>query len=285
GGVRCQSATAVVSNCVLLANAAVAQGGGIYGGTLNNSTVSSNRTAFTSGSGNGGGASSAILNGCVLFQNLAGASGGGADSSTLNGCALTGNQASGSGGGANASTLNNCTLTGNAADSGGGATSCALNNCILYYNSAPSGPNYSGSTLNYCCTVPLPGSGDGNTTAEPRLTDSAHISANSPCRGTGSTNYSSGVDIDGQAWLSPPSIGWDEFYGGAITGSLSVSAALDYTNAAAGFAVSCAATILGHAAASVWNFGDGTADTNRLSISHAWASNGQHQVVVATYND
>ena len=305
GGVWGESTNAIISNCVLTNNSAVTYGGGAYGGTLNNCIVSSNSATFNAGSGNGGGASSGILNDCVLFNNIAGSTGGGADNctltscaltgnlaqsgagannSTLNGCSLTSNQAKGSGGGANLSTLNNCTLTGNSSGTGGGANSCTLNNCIIYYNSAPNEPNYSGATLNYCCTLPLPGNGDGNMTAEPKLTDSAHISADSPCRGAGSTNYVSGMDIDAQAWLNPPSIGCDEFYGGAVTGALSVSAQLSYTNVAVGFTVNCAGTILGHAAVNVWNFGDGTLVTNQISASHAWASSGVYPVVLTAYN-
>ena len=285
GGVWCESTTAVVSNCMLIGNSAAVQGGGIYGGTLNRSTICSNRVAFTPGTGNGGGVSSATLNSCVLFDNLANASGGGAWNSTLNGCSLTRNQSSGTGGGAYGGTLNNCTLTGNSADTGGGVASATLNNCIAFHNSAPYGPNYSGSTLNFCCTIPLPDSGDGNITADPRLTDSAHISAGSPCRGAGSTNYLSGLDVDGEAWLNPPSIGADEFYPGFVTGTLSVSATVAYTNAAAGFPVACAGTILIHAISNIWNFGDGTSETNQLFVSHSWTSNGTYQVVLAAYND
>jgi hypothetical protein len=284
GGIWCESSSAVISNCVLTGNSTVAGGGGIYEGTLVNSTVCSNSAASTAGSGNGGGASSSVLNGCVLYDNVAGAAGGGASDSTLEGCSLTSNQAGVSGGGADSSTLNNCTLTGNSSDNGGGANSCTLNNCIVYYNSSSNGPNYSGGALNYCCTQPSPGSGDGNTTAGPELTDSAHISTSSPCREAGSTNYVSGVDIDGQPWLNPPSIGCDEFYSGTVTGALSVSAQLAYTNVAAGFMVNCAGTILGHAAVCVWNFGDGTTATNQLSVSRAWTSSGVYSVLLTAYN-
>jgi PKD repeat protein len=285
GGVWCESASAIVSNCVLTANSAAFQGGGIYGGTIVNSTLTSNSCAPASTSGSGGGASSATLNSCIVFGNFGAAYGGGAYNCTLNGCSLARNQSLGSGGGAYGGTLNNCTLTGDAADTGGGAASATLNNCILQYNSATYGPNYSSSTLNYCCTVPLPLSGDGNTTADPRLTDSAHISSISPCRNAGATNFLSGLDIDGQPWLNPPSIGADEFYSGTVTGPLSVSATVAYTNAAAGFPVTCTATILGHATYSIWSFGDGVTETNRLSTSHAWSSNGTYQVVLTAYND
>src|SRR5712692_6770442 len=79
GGVWCAAASAVVSNCVLCGNSARSDGGGAYGGTLNN---------------------------CTLTGNSA-LAGGGAYDCTLNKSALTGNSASSSGG-AYLSTLNNC---------------------------------------------------------------------------------------------------------------------------------------------------------------------------------
>ncbi|MBK7999659.1 MAG: immunoglobulin domain-containing protein [Verrucomicrobia bacterium] len=68
GGVWCESASAVVTNCVLTGNAAYYFGGGTYYGTFNN---------------------------CTLTRNSANR-GGGAYFSTLNNCELTGNAATGS---------------------------------------------------------------------------------------------------------------------------------------------------------------------------------------------
>ena len=97
GGVWCESATAVISNCLLVGNSAWSSGGGALGGTLNNCTLTGN-SAY---------------------------GGGGAAGSTLNNCTLTGNSAD-DGGGARGGTLNNCTLTGNSArDYGGGVAGTA----------------------------------------------------------------------------------------------------------------------------------------------------------------
>jgi hypothetical protein len=298
GGGTCNG---TADNCTLSGNFTGDSGGAAYGATLNNCLLNGNGAANAGGgacygnlsdcsltdnyaTNNGGGAYGATLNNSSLSGNSA-ASGGGANACGLNACVLTGNSATNSGGGAEGSTLNNCTLTGNSAFTGGGADSSALNNCIVYYNSATRGDNQFASTLNYCCTIPLPDSGTNNITADPQMTDLAHISANSPCIGAGSTNYSSGTDLDGQAWLNPPSIGCDEYYPGAITGALSVAIQATYPNAATGFAVNFVGQIGGHASLNTWNFGDGTGASNQLNASHAWFVPGDYTVVLTAFND
>jgi hypothetical protein len=138
GGIWCESAKSVVSNCVLRGNSAVSYGGGAYGGTLNSCTVVSN-SAY-----NGGGVYASTLNNCTLSGNSA--------------LYIVGYQA-GRGGGAASATLNNCTLTGNSGHYGGGADGGVLNSCVLSNNSAPSnwldmysgtGGGTSGSTLRNC---------------------------------------------------------------------------------------------------------------------------------------
>ena len=199
---------------------------------------------------------------------------------------LTGNVAEeGGGGGAAGGTLNNCTLTGNSADIGGGAAWATLANCIVYYNTSAGDANCFGCGLNYCCTTLLPDGGTGNITAEPLLTDVSHISAGSPCRGAGSAAYTSGVDIDGEAWANPPSIGCDEYYSGSITGLLSVVIQADYTNVATVFEVNFMAEITGHASANRWEFGDGTVVSNRLGVSHSWTASGDYPVILRAYNE
>jgi hypothetical protein len=270
------------NDCTLTNNASVAGGGAQYS-TLNSCTLAVNLA-----SSNGGGADSSTLNNCFLIANFAGSSGGGgATQSILNNCALTADSTSGQGGGAGiSSTLNNCTITGNSSGTiGGGVDSSTLYNCTVYYNVAPNQDNYSSSTLNYCCTMPLPSSGTNNITSEPQLADSAHLSAGSPCRGAGSAQYASGVDIDGQAWLNPPSIGCDEFYAGTSTGPLSASIQADYTNSIPGFIMNFSATVVGQASSNQWNFSDGTVVSNRVYIPHSWAVAGNYPVTFTAYND
>ena len=261
GGVSCESASATVSNCTLSGSSADL-GGGAYISTMNNCTLNGNSASV-------GGWRAA----------------GGAYESMLNNCKLTANS-SNEGGGVAGGTLNNCTLSGNSANEGGGAFNSTLNNCIVYYNSAPNGDNYNYySRLSYSWTTPLPPEGVGNISAAPQLADLSHLSAGSPCRGAGSAAYATGLDIDGEPWANPPSIGCEEYHPGAVTGPLSVSIQAAYTNVAAGITVNFTATIDGRATANRWDFGDGTVVSNRPYASHSWAVTGDYLVVFKAYND
>jgi hypothetical protein len=234
GGLYCESATAVVSDCVLTGNGAWGveeggYGGGAYGGTLNNCLLTGNSAhgSMQWGPATGGGAYGGTLNNCTLDGNQAdggmlGAAGGGAYMCRLNNCTLRRNVVIGCGttfgGGACFCTLNNCTLsdnyaTGQAYRYGAGAygstlNNCTLsgnrydgvydstlNNCIVYYHHDA---NYdTSSTLNYCCTTPMPTNGVGNITNAPLFVDFYHgnLRPDSPCIDAG-TNLTGVISTD-----------------------------------------------------------------------------------------
>jgi hypothetical protein len=93
-----------------------------------------------------------------------------------------------------------------------------------------------------------------------------------------------GTDIDGDAWLNPPSIGCDEFNAASATGALVVATSQTFTNVATGFTVDFSALITGHATANSWDFGDGTVVSNQLFISHNWSSAGNYTVTFTAFN-
>ena len=264
GGLWCESINAVASNCVVVGNSA----------------------------GSGGGASEGTLNNCVLTGNSADC-GGGANYEHAEQLCAHRQLGSAAAAGRTMSTLNNCTLTGNSADSvGGGAVGGTLNNCIVYFNTARTGANYNDDfdlfrapMMNHCCTTPMPNNGVGNLTLDPQLASATYLSASSPCRGAGSAAYTTGTDIDGEPWVSPPSIGCDEYHAGAITGPLSVGIVAAYTNVATGYPVGLTALIGGHASVSAWEFGDGVVASNRPYASHAWAVAGDYVVVLRAHNE
>jgi hypothetical protein len=276
------ASSAMLSYCVVSSNSATGstgRGGGVDSCTLNNCTVEGN-SAYQ-----GGGASGGTLMNCMLAHNSALDRGGGVISSTVYNSALWDNSARSQGGGADGGDLYNCTITGNSAPggSGGGTSLSWAYNCIIYYNWAPTQPNYLSGVQSSCCSTPLP-LGGANIAADPQLASVSHLSALSPCRGAG-IGYARGMDIDGEPWANPPSIGCDDYGAGAVTAPLSVSIEADCTNLFPGMTAMFTGNNQGGVTATRWEFDDGTIVSNQPYASHSWSETGSHPVVLRAFNE
>jgi len=215
GGVHCENLTnSIVSNCIIISNVAY-YGGGVSGGTVNDSLIASNSALVEAGGvylttlnrcvvkgnvapsqagaiGNWNGETNGYrisLNDCTLIGNSTPGSAGGADNDILNNCLLIGNQAA-HGGGALACKLYNCTVVSNSAAVGAGVELCITINSIVYYNNGPNIDPAPSSTVYTCTPSLLPGV--GNFTSEPLFVNPAngdfHLQSNSPCINSGNNS-------------------------------------------------------------------------------------------------
>jgi hypothetical protein len=237
GGVWCFSSSVLISNCVITANSAGREGGGVWRGRLSHCIISTNTADGVSQSvlehctvaGNSScGARGCTLTSCLIEGNSANSvfDAAGVNWSILTNCVLRGNHASRYGGASLASTLYNCLVISNRADSGGGglyggrAYNCTIvgnsaggpgggvlisgpfANCIIYNNTAPNGSNYWSDYLFNCCTLPAYPGNPGNITNAPAFVNPAagdfRLQTNSPCINAGRNLYASnGPDLDG----------------------------------------------------------------------------------------
>lgn len=284
GGAWCEPG-GTISNCFVRSNRATyGSGGGIWGGHIVDSIISSN-TAYK-----GGGAAYAALERCRVLTNVAGNDGGGGLSESVAWNSLiAGNRTDWRGGGAVDCTLENCTVVGNASHQVAGLYTCAARNTVIFYNSDASvSTEYSGGTYVHCCTVPLP-EGRGNFTSAPVLTSllNPHLLATSPCIDAG-TNWAALAltDIDAEARVigGVVDVGCDEFDLAALTGRLSVAFTSYYTNAVREFALPFQATVEGRATGTRWTWEPGGRRDNTFTNSVAFGSPGQHALVFAASN-
>jgi hypothetical protein len=165
GGAWCASG-GVVSNCVIVgneANPSSGLGGGIFGGTVYNSTISNNVAAY------GAAAATALFN-CTVVSNsmlIGGSRGGGLYQGTASNCLFRANRAYLGGGGVYLSTLYQCTVSANTAagGSGGGASLSSLFNCLISSNMSGSiGGGAYQSTLHNCNVIGNQGGGTYQST-------------------------------------------------------------------------------------------------------------------------
>lgn len=205
GGVWASGTNAVVSNCILVSNAAHF-GGGAFRGNLDHSTIAGNFAQV-----DGGGGWSSLMTGCFIKENQAVGNGGGMKDGWIFNSAITRNIAA-SGGGLYGTRARNCTVTFNqatlVANPGGiyWVPPVPNTNVIVWANSPR---NHNNGSYSYSCTTPAL-FGSGNISSDPLLLDGIHLATNSPCRFTG-VAPAMGVDVDGQAWANPPSMGCDEW--------------------------------------------------------------------------
>jgi len=227
----------MLSNCLLVANAAGYYGGGAYSSTLNNCVLSNN--VANSGGGicfgiannslissnraisYGGGVYSNVVNNCTLAHNYA-EYGGAAAYSTLNACFVIGNRAQNNGGGAYNSTANNSLITANTSTAGTAFYGGILNSCTVVTNITPPTAgiaavngsaitnsiiydNSGGNIINtksmaYVCSIPYIDT-RGFTNAPLFVNEAGgdfHLQSNSPCINSGNNTFVSGTnDLDG----------------------------------------------------------------------------------------
>ncbi len=299
-------AQSVLDKCTLLGNVAD-YGGGTYKSTVNHCRLVKNR-----GEAEGGGSYKSVLSGCYILYNSADRGGGVAfgqvDHSVLvgntanEGAAAYGIRLVSSGGQstnpwpvyAAEVVLRHCVVMGNRATVSCGGIYCGMAyNCVVINNFAPRMENYAfaqnrfgfAGRLSYCCTTPDPG-GTGTITNNPMMASVEHLSVNSPCIGAGHEGYVTAMDIDGETWQTPPSIGCDEVVGGSITGDLRVSVDVSDTLVGPGATVTFAGFAQGRVSRSSWNFGDGSPVVDNQGFCfHQFNAPGLYDVVYRAYNE
>jgi len=130
-GVWCQGTNAMVTNCVIMGNHGGVRGGGVWQGTIIQSTICNNTAIEAAGA-----AYSTLIN-CILADNTAASTPGGLEQGTAINCVFLRNE----GleyyrvGAAYKSTLVNCTLVDNGwTEYGGAVFRGTMINCLLHSN-------------------------------------------------------------------------------------------------------------------------------------------------------
>lgn len=243
GGVWCEPGGVIISNCVVIGNAAHGPGGGVFQGTMNNCWLQGNVANGLSADGiggGGGGAYQSTLNNCTIAGNLA-FLGGAMYYGVANNCIVTNNVASNHGGGGFASGFRNCTVTGNSAvTGGGGASESWLFNSIVYYNNSTGGDPDSVASMgtDSCTSGSLgPYSSARNITNAPLfVSGNLRLRSDSPCINSGRNDSAVGpkdfdgnprirggtVDMGAYEFQTPASVisyAWLQRYGLPINGS------------------------------------------------------------------
>jgi len=147
GGVNMYGGNAVVTNCIISGNDTCYNrdsGGGVYGGTVNDCTISGNSAYM------GGGTAESTVNNSIISNNSADM-GGGIYNGTINNCIISNNSAYSFAGGICGGTVSNCTVIANSASVGGGVDGSKINKSIITNNFAyESGGGANHAAINYC---------------------------------------------------------------------------------------------------------------------------------------
>jgi hypothetical protein len=225
---------------------------------------------------------------CNICSNSAVGGGGGAANGWLMNCLLVGNRAGiFDGGGAYSAALVNSTIVANSCvHYGGGAIFCNLTNCIIAFNSSVlnADPDVHFGVQSYCC-VPSQDLGGNNIFADPQLLDNFHLAGGSPCRGAGSPLYAIGTDLEGDPWLTPPSIGCDEATAASFSGPLQVLIQPPTTSLLVSHVMSLTGVVTGGATRLDWSFGDSAIATNASFMAyHTWSNIGNYTVTFTAFN-
>lgn len=239
GGVICLNTTPVVNNCILIGNESQYGGGGIQYGTLQNSRVIGNingGTRYTDAldcdisNNNGGGVFGGVVEECTITNNnnAVGAYGGGIHSAFAVDCLISGNTAR-YGGGAYQATLSHCTIRNNVGtEAGGGIYGGSATDCLIMSNSATL---YSGGGVYYAsvtnCTISgnsagVDGGGLGQSTAD-------------HCSITGNTATESGGGLyESTAQFCTISGNMAELSGGGLSKSTAINCSISENSAVSG---------------------------------------------------
>jgi hypothetical protein len=281
--------------CAWLTNGAV-----LHGFTLRNgATRASGGDALQAGGGAWCVSPQSVVSSCIISNNIAGVSGGGIAYGRLNNSFVYNNQAGFCGGGICVGVLNNCTVLNNyvpVIGFGAGTYGCAMTNSIVLDNYVVSSSSFTEANnyndarpleAAYSCTYPAVtgvGNLDGRVT-RPIFLDSYHMAFSSPCRGAGSALYTSGVDLDGEEWTNPPSMGCDEVLPADLVGPLAVNVLAELPNLLPNRPGFFDATVAGRPAWVQWSFGDGVTVTNTgLSVMHMWPNPGDYVLTFTAFN-
>ena len=257
GGIWAVSTNAMIINCSLTNNVARYGGGGSYQGSVRNTIMTRNKALLY-----GGGAYNSELRNCTVFYNDC-------NSSTSGGAGTYGGQV---------------------------RNSIVLQNFYNFFGVNESLANYFGTTFLFSYSYPKP-SGVGNLSGVTSTIDFVdaefHLPLQSPCRGTGSALYTSGEDLDGEAWADPPSMGADEVIETNLVGPISLSVNAWPTDVLVSGSpitstmryISLWDSITGRVTRIAWDFGDGFVVTNgSYHAGRAWVNPGSYTVTSTAYN-